>query len=469
MAPHQHLGRPHTLIVSHDVVDQRMAGPGIRYWELARVLAQHVPVTLAVPGQTALEGDGFELHAYHRDDPETLQGVFERSDVVMPCGSTLVDFPYLAEGEQPLVIDGYDPFVVETLALSVREPMQVQEARHAALLALRRRQCLLGDFFLCASERQRDWWLGLLEAQGRVNPHTYAVDPTMRPLVEVVPFGLPPRPPRHTRWVLKGAVPGIGRHDKVILWGGGIWEWLDPLTLIRAMPKVVEKCPEARLVFPGTRHPNTEAVPDMPMRQCAWQLAQELGMLDRTVFFGEWVDYADWPNFLLEADVGVSLHFDTLEARLAFRSRVMDYIWAELPMVVTCGDATSEVVAQNSLGCVVGFEAVNEVAAAILALLQDGRETWRTRFADVRQAFSWERVAEPLVSFCTQPRRAADRRQERDGFLAADHSVEDLQLRLERQAQELAVLRSRVAGYERGRFIRLMKWWHDVRRGKGDV
>ena len=38
------------LIVSHDVVGARMAGPGIRYWELGRVLAQHCRVTLAVPG-----------------------------------------------------------------------------------------------------------------------------------------------------------------------------------------------------------------------------------------------------------------------------------------------------------------------------------------------------------------------------------------------------------------------------------
>jgi hypothetical protein len=25
-------------------------------------------------------------------------------------------------------------------------------------------QCRAGDFFICAGERQRDWWLGLLEA-----------------------------------------------------------------------------------------------------------------------------------------------------------------------------------------------------------------------------------------------------------------------------------------------------------------
>ncbi|MGQ9876538.1 MAG: glycosyltransferase family 4 protein, partial [Chloroflexus sp.] len=37
------------LIISHDVVGQRMAGPGIRMWELARTLAKQIPVTLIAP------------------------------------------------------------------------------------------------------------------------------------------------------------------------------------------------------------------------------------------------------------------------------------------------------------------------------------------------------------------------------------------------------------------------------------
>ena len=38
---------PRLLIISHDVVGERMAGPGIRYYHLARVLGKYVPATLA--------------------------------------------------------------------------------------------------------------------------------------------------------------------------------------------------------------------------------------------------------------------------------------------------------------------------------------------------------------------------------------------------------------------------------------
>ncbi len=41
-----------------------------------------------------------------------------------------------------------------------------------------------------------------------------------------------------TRPAIKGVVPGIGPDDKVILWGGGIYNWFDPLTLLRAVDKL---------------------------------------------------------------------------------------------------------------------------------------------------------------------------------------------------------------------------------------
>jgi hypothetical protein len=36
--------------------------------------------------------------------------------------------------------------------------------------------------------------------------------------------------------------------------------------------------------------------------------------------------------------VGVSTHRDHLETRLSFRTRMLDYIWAGLPIVCTDGD-----------------------------------------------------------------------------------------------------------------------------------
>ncbi len=398
------------LIISHDIVGPQMAGPGIRYGELARVLSRHFRVTLAVPGETHLPTADARLWPYDPGRWDSLAPAVEQAEAILLCGDVLAWFPMLQEAGIPLIVDGYDPHPLETLELFARAPEQ--EQRHQERERILQMQCRAGDFFICASERQRDWWLGLLEAAGRINVHTYGEDPSLRRLVDVVPFGLPSSPPHHTRHVLKGVWPGIGPEDKIVLWGGGLWQWLDPLTAIRAMARIQEQRDDVRLVFPGTRHPNTAAVPDMPMHQAAVRLVEELRLLNRCVLFGDWVPYEEWPNYLTESDVGLSLHFDTLEAHLAFRSRVLDYIWAGLPVVVSRGDATSEIVRAYGLGMVVDYESIDSVAEAVLTLLDESRSARQEHFAVAQAERTWEQAAQPLIEFCHAPRYAADRRSD---------------------------------------------------------
>jgi glycosyltransferase involved in cell wall biosynthesis len=395
------------LIISHDVIGSRMAGPGIRYWELAQVLAQHFPVILAAPGTVDLPGADSELYSYSMEDPQSLNAALDRAAVVVLCGDVLERFPALQDSRVPVVVDGYDPHTLETLALFAGSPEQ--GALHLARERILQLQCRAGDFFLCASERQRDWWLGLLEAAGRINVHTYGQDPSLRRLVDTVPFGLPSSTLDHWEQVLKGVWPGIEPYDRVILWGGGLWQWLDPMTAIRAMARVREQRPDVKMVFPGTRHPNREAIPEMPVVRQAKELAEQLGLANRCVFFGDWVPYGEWPDYLYESDVAISLHLDTVETRLAFRSRVLDYIWAGLPMVVTRGDATSELVEAYGLGEIVEYEDVEMVSRALLKLLDVGLLRLVGAFDRARRALTWERVAAPLVAFCQNPQRAADK------------------------------------------------------------
>ncbi len=113
----------------------------------------------------------------------------------------------------------------------------------------------MGDYFLCGNERQRDYWLGILTANGRINPRTFNQDPTLLSLIDIVGVGIPDREPVHTdglcpRPLLRGIHPIIPDDAKIVLWGGGIWNWLDPLTLINAWPQVLELSRRAP-AFPG--------------------------------------------------------------------------------------------------------------------------------------------------------------------------------------------------------------------------
>jgi glycosyltransferase involved in cell wall biosynthesis/SAM-dependent methyltransferase len=454
----------HVLVVSHERAGRYMAGPGIRYRELARVLARHFKVTLAIPGEPDMGAQPFEIWPYQRGCWDSLSGAANRAGVIVACGDSLADFPPLAGLTTPLVIDGYDPHTLETLALWAGEPVQVQTTRHEERLAILGRQCQAGDFFICASERQRDWWLGVLEQEGRINPHTYAADPSLRGLIDVVPYGLPSEPPRATGPVLHGVWPGIDPGDRILLWGGGLWQWLDPLTALRAMRRLVDGGMERiRLVFPGTRHPNPD-MPDMPMRAQTLALAGELGLTGRYAFFGDWVPYEEWPSVLLEADLGLSLHPDSVETRLAFRSRVLDYVWAGLPMVVTRGDATGEAVQNHGLGIVVNYGDDAAVADAVCNLLEKPRSAWQERFARAQAEMTWEQGAAPLVAFCHSPHRAADRQSAVN--LSQEPPGQDVMRVIGEQEREIARLEGLLAGFERDPSVqvarRIRAGWQSV-------
>jgi hypothetical protein len=205
-------------------------------------------------------------------------------------------------------------------------------------------------------------------------------------------------------------MPGIGADDKLILWSGGLYNWFDPKTLISAIADVSTRHDNVRLFFQGTKHPHP-GVPEMGIVAEARALATDLGVLDSAVFFNaSWVDYAERHNYLREADAGVSTHFAHVETTFSFRTRILDYLWAELPMVVTEGDHFAELIAAEKLGVVVPANDVAALASALEKVLFD--ETFiraaRKNIRRVRAAYEWQRVLEPLVRFVGDPRHAPD-------------------------------------------------------------
>lgn len=404
---------PSVLVISNDTVNARMAGPGIRAWEMARVLARAPglgEITLAVPNEDPLCASQFRTATYGSTTGRGLRELAAAHDVLVVQGFVLHLFPFLAQLGKVLVVDLYDPFTLENLHVFARDPMEERTTVHQSHLGVLNAQIQVGDFFLCASEKQRDYWIGMLAANNRINPYQYDADPTLRRLIDVVPFGLPAEPPRRNVGALKGVYPGIDADDRVILWGGGIWEWFDPLTLIRAVARIRATRPEVKLFFMGIRHPNP-LVPNMAMTERAINLARVLGLEGTGVFFHEWVPYEERQDYLLDADVGVSLHFDHLETRFSFRTRVLDYIWAGLPVVCSGGDAIGDLVEARGLGRVVAYEDVDGLVAALLAVLDEpgGRALYAERFRAVAAELTWERVLDPLVRFCGDPHPAADR------------------------------------------------------------
>jgi hypothetical protein len=393
-----------------------MAGVGIRYFEIACALSACHDVILAAPVGSHLPAHSANrfkgsLHLYEPVHPETLANVIQNCDVLLAYPDTLWQCRVMLSNHAPVVaVDGYDITLLEHLELdptrcSLDEQWQwLNQYQVITQYVLAR-----GDLFLAGSERQRDWWLGALAAAGRVNPLTYHGDPTLRALVALLPYGIPEQLPKHTQRVMRGIINGIGADDKIVLWGGGAWEWLDPLTLIYAAAQIAARRTDVKFVFPGLGHPANDSARLMPIQQRAMDLARELGLLDRIVFMGNWVAYDDWSNYLLESDIGVSLHRDHLEARLSVRTRVMSYVWAGLPMVLTQGDELAERMHRSGVAQLVNPGDADGLVRAILAMLAQDKTSLEPKFAELRPVFYWSVAVQPLRRMCDRPARALDK------------------------------------------------------------
>jgi hypothetical protein len=404
---------PSLVLLTSDAIGERMAGPAIRTVELARVLAgAGHPVTIIGPAIDGAVPDGVEAIEASGDDALRSAVTSVDPDVVLGFSAVIADHPWLAETGIPLVVDAYDPGLLETIERFRGAPVNEQRdwlaaARHHMVDPL---SC--ADLVLVASERQRHLVLGMLAAGGRINARTATEDPTLRALCAVVPFGLAADPPVGARpGPLRGGPDPLPADAVVALWGGGLYDWLDPLTLVDA----VAHCPDERVVavFLAGPHP-TAAVGPQALVDRARARAADLGVLGTRVRFVEqWVPYQERGAWLRDADIGVSLHLDHVETTFAFRTRILDYFWAGLPVVCSAGDHMAELVAAHDLGIVVPVgdaDAVGEALGALASSPASVAAARRERTAEVARAHEWTRASEPLLRWCAAPRLAADRR-----------------------------------------------------------
>jgi glycosyltransferase involved in cell wall biosynthesis len=391
------------VVTTGEVLGARMAGPAIRAWQMARALSAEHDVVLAGTRGSTLTHPDFRIVGV---DPSELTALVAGADVLVVQGDLL---GHIDPGDTVVIVDLYDPFHLEALEQTAG---LAPDLRHRALWTARHaidQQIRRGDRFLCASNRQRDFWLGHLAAAGRINELTYAASPDLEALITVVPFGVEDRAPKGAEPVLRGVAPGVGADDLIVMWGGGIYDWFDPLTLLRALDRVRVRVPSVKLFFAGMRHPNPE-VGETAMARETRALSDELGLTGSHVIFNDWVEYDARERYLLEADVAVSTHFEHIETAFSFRTRVLDYLWASLPVVTTRGDEIGEVVTRAGAGLAVPPADVDALEAALLTLLEDPELRARSAAASgaLARDYRWSVVLEPLLAFCRAPVRAPD-------------------------------------------------------------
>jgi glycosyltransferase involved in cell wall biosynthesis len=373
------------LVVVQGGVGTRVAGPAIRGWAMARALAEHHDVTVAVDEPSETSRDGLRLISNRRRE---LVREAPRHDAVVAPSLPPYLLAVLRRARTVTVSDQYDPVWLETAVLT-EDPGAARRLR--AQRMTRDAQVRFADVIAVAGSAQ----LSLLQDELERLAHPRSSPPR----IVTVPFGVPEPPARAARHPLRAAFPQIGRNDPIVLWWGKVWKWFDHGTAIRAFGRVVKDHPDARLVITAGKAPAV-GLDAYDRTEDARELSRALGLLNRSVFFlDEWTPYDRRHEYLLDADVGLTLHGNTAEAPFAARARYMDYLWAGLPCVLGSGDETASAFADAGFASLVPPGDVDAAACAMLHLLEDRSARESARAAGLRLAdrYRWPAVIEPLA------------------------------------------------------------------------
>jgi glycosyltransferase involved in cell wall biosynthesis len=310
-----------------------------------------------------------------------------------------------------MVLDYFTTYLIEWME-NTRDDMVLgaKPARRSAWIGMARHyintQMMYGDTILCANERQRDYFIGMMTSLGLIPQRAYYGDPNLQYLVRLAPHGIRDGLPVHSKPVMRGVYPGVGPDDKLIIWNGGVLQWYDSLTLVEAMGRICERRGDVKLAFVGGAYPGLGMMGLGKRHLETVEMARDLGLLDRNIFFERnWIPYDEMQNYLAEADLSVCTYFDNTETRFSLRTRYIDLFWAELPLICTHGDVWAEMVDRKGLGIVVPEGDIGAVAAAIERLVDDHEfyAQCRRNLKENKASLLWDQAMDPLIGYCMFP------------------------------------------------------------------
>lgn len=363
------------LVCPEPLGHRHPAGIGIRFLEMAK----------------ALRDDGHGVTLLSPDDGLTAERLLRESseaDLAVLQGHVSNDF-FAHARAVPTVVDLYDPFIIENLHYYAARGAEVFTHDHATLMS----SLVRGDFFLCASEAQRLFYLGLLLAAGRLNPATFENDPALSSLIAVAPFGVPPPRPRNA----------TREGERRVLFGG-IYDWYDPILAIDAVAAARRSLPDLTLTF--TLHPNPALTPQGKTAE-AMQYVKRSGAGD-FVRFEPWFEYERRGEFFDRFAIALLTFPRSLETELSMRTRVYDYLWGDLPIVTSSAPGTDDILMRYDAGIVVQSSDAAAFAEALVRAIQqrDRMAAGAERFVREHQ---WKEALAPLLEFARRPRFDANK------------------------------------------------------------
>lgn len=303
--------------------------------------------------------------------------------------------------DQQLILDGYVPIHIEMSARNSdnldREYDAFNFENKIWTKALRR-----GDILLCANESQKKFYTGVMAQVGRINPITYGDED----LIQIVPYGIY----REKAVAKHDPVSKLVKNKKAfkLLWFGGIYPWFDLTNLLEAV-KNANKTTPIELIMVGVKNPFNQH-PDFIKRYEEVMDYIKNNNMDEIVHITDWVKFEDRAEWYLGSDAVVLINNIGMENTLAWRTRLVDYVWADLPIVTNGGDPMSDILEANKAVYILPDLDAKTIEKEIIKISKD-KETLKqvsTNLSKVRRLFYWDKVTENLSKLISKGYKPAD-------------------------------------------------------------
>lgn len=377
-------------------VDGLMGGVGVRVWELARVLAPELAVTVLARGTSDLHAEGVEIVPFSEES--------WRRTLDEAAAFVFYDMP-----DTRLVLAAHraGKLVVSDASVPI-EHLEYHGVRHAAapddayreLVRRYELQLLVSDLLLWRSAVARVSTIAGLALVGRLGYSLYDRSPALADLLAPMPIGYSRQSER------QAAAARPSRPAVDFVWNGGIWDFYDPVTAIEAIARLERGGRPASLHFMYPP-PADQVLTEAGRVRAA---VERLGLGHRVSFEPAPLDHRHRDGVVRSARAALCLGKEGIENATAVRLRLRDSFLYRLPIVVDRHGATGDLVEALGIGLTVDGGDPAEVAAA-LAELAAGGETYRAavdRLERVRGDFEIDRHAAPLIERVRSGRRAPD-------------------------------------------------------------
>lgn len=392
------------LVISYGPVptDQykKVEGGGMRAWGLATGLqANGADVTVAINDafpQEVNQQSGITIENWSPN--EAFKQRFNSFDAVIINYSMGSDAVFVAENidtSTTLILDCYVPIYVE---VSARKSNNVENELIHYVSDLDRWNYVLrrGDYFLCANESQKSYYIGALGALGILNPYSYDKDRLL-----IAPFGIHREVPSSVHNPYEEL--SISKNDTIFLWFGGLYPWFRVDDYLNSITETLRECPDAKFVFVGGKNPFNPNPDFSKQYDKAVAFAQNNKLINSSIFFVDWVDYDDRVNWYKYASVVVSFNQPGKENGFSWRTRVMDYLWGEVVSVTNGGDPLGDELVESGAA----FHVDNLQSTSITKVLTNiyknpnSVETKLSALQKVRTKYFWDKLTSELYAKIT--------------------------------------------------------------------